>query len=204
MSPLGNNTRESNRNNVTGIKFECIQCGACCRQNELLVTLTARDAYSLASALGLTAENLLRAVDFYILKEDDESPVGLQQIPQVKTEKGPAYLALRKLEDGSCIFLKDDLCMVHVVRPSVCRSFPFVFRRKSGELTWGLSALKEICPGLGTGKDITKTELIELGGIVLEDLEIYSEFADDWNSADDNLTALGLIEAILSDTRSII
>lgn len=204
MSPLGNGTRESNRNNITGIKFECTQCGACCRQNELLVTLTARDAYSLASALGLSAENLLRAVDFYVLKKDDKSPEGLLHIPQVKTEKGPAYLALRKLEDGSCIFLKDDLCMIHIVRPSVCRSFPFVFRRKSGELTWGLSAMKEICPGLGTGKEHTEAELNELGRMVLEDLEIYSEFAEDWNSAFDNLTALGLIEAILSDTRSII
>ena len=52
----------------------------------------------------------------------------------MKTEQGTAYVALKKLDDGSCVFLDNNLCLIHPIRPAVCASFPFVFRRDDDEI----------------------------------------------------------------------
>ena len=116
------------------------------------------------------------------------------------TEKGFAFVALNKLENGDCVFLKDDLCMIHTFRPIVCRSFPFVFQDAGDHRKWGLSAMKEICPGLGTGPKVVGSDLIDLADTVLEDLILFREFAEAWNDTQDP-SVQKLIESILSDTR---
>ena len=121
--------------------------------------MTGSDIVRIASALGLNSNEMLKAVDFYILSNGMPTPIGLEQIPSVKTENGPAYIALKKMDTGDCIFLKDDLCMIHPVRPVVCRSFPFTFNDSDGEWSWGLSAKREICPGLGTGPLVPENEI---------------------------------------------
>jgi Fe-S-cluster containining protein len=151
--------------------------------------------------LGLAASELLRALDFYVLQENEEVPDGLSRIPAVNTEHGPAYIALRKMENGECVFLSGNLCMVHEIRPGVCRSFPFVFQETRGSSTWGLSAMKEICPGLGDGPEVTTKELEATSLLVLRELKDYREFAEEWNASETNPTALSLIEAILRDPR---
>jgi Fe-S-cluster containining protein len=144
---------------------------------------------------------MLRALDFYVMPEIDEAPIGMRDIPAVHTEHGAAYAAIRKLETNDCIFLSDDLCMIHQIRPGVCKSFPFVFHEKDGTTTWGLSAMKEICPGLDSGPEITSGELEDISSSVLRELSIYRQFASEWNEEEENPTALSLIETILSDPR---
>jgi len=182
------------------IQFECTKCGACCRNDSLLVTLTGRDVVRISMGLNLDRDEVIRAFNFYLVSNRGP-PKGLRDIPSINTERGRAYIALKKLENGDCVFLKDDLCMIHLIRPMVCMSFPFVFREVEGQQKWGLSALREICPGLGTGPFVEKDDLIELAVAILEDIASYREFADEWNSETKNPTAKGLIEAILSDPR---
>jgi Fe-S-cluster containining protein len=143
---------------------------------------------------------VIRALDFYLVSGVD-SPEGLRDIPSINTEQGPAYIALKKLETGDCVFLKDNLCMIHLIRPMVCMSFPFVFSNNDDEKTWGLSARKEICPGLGSGPEVEISDLKELAVAVLKDLSIYKDFAEEWNSEEENPMATKLIETILSDAR---
>ena len=112
-----------------------------------------------------------------------------------------SYIALKKLENGDCIFLKDNLCMIHSSRPSVCESFPFVFNTHDEVITWGLSALADICPGLGNGSEVLLNALEELGISVIEDLEIYREFVDEWNRIQENPSALTLLDTILKEPR---
>ena len=181
------------------ILFECIKCGACCREETLLVTVTGRDLARISSILGLDSKELIRAVDFY-LESGITSREGLRDFPSLNTEKGPAYVVLKKLEDGDCVFLKDNLCMIHTIRPVVCKSFPFVFQDAGNHRKWGFSAMKNICPGLGSGPEVIGSELIELADTVLEDLILFIEFAEDWNT-NSELTAQKLIEAILKDPR---
>lgn len=181
------------------IHFECIKCGACCREDNLLVTVTGRDLFRISMILGLESSELVRAVDFYLVSGINAYD-GLRDFPSLNTERGPAFVALKKLENGDCVFLKDDLCMIHSIRPVVCRSFPFVFQDAGDHRRWGLSAMKRICPGLGSGPKVNGSELIELADTVLEDLVLFREFAEEWNLVEEPC-AQKLIDAILSDSR---
>ena len=182
------------------IQFDCIKCGACCREDSLLVTVTGRDIARISMGLGLGPKEMIKAFDFYLVS-GIESPEGLRDIPAVNTEQGRAYIALKKMENGDCVFLKDNLCMIHTIRPAVCMSFPFVFRNDDDDKTWGLSAMKEICPGLDSGPEVEISDLRELADAVLEDLTLYKYFAEEWNRDEENPTVNLLVETILSDPR---
>ena len=161
--------------------------------------MTGRDLALISAILGLAASELIRAVDFY-LTSGISSQEGLRDFPALNTERGPAFVALKKMENGDCVFLKDNLCMIHTIRPIVCMSFPFVFHDAGDHRKWGLSAMKDICPGLGTGPEVVGSDLIDLADTVLEDLVLFKQFAEDWNSNEEP-TAQKLIESILSDSR---
>jgi Fe-S-cluster containining protein len=185
---------------ITLPQFECTKCGACCRNDSLLITVTGSDIARIAMALELGPEEILRALDFYIADQKKSLPLGLQDIPAPLTERGPAIIALKKMENGDCIFLKDNLCMIHAIRPIVCRSFPFVFHEHEDEQFWGLSAAKHICPGLGVGPRIPLSDLQELSNNVLESLRAYREFVYEWNRGQFR-TSLDLVRVIVSEQR---
>jgi Fe-S-cluster containining protein len=166
-----------------------------------VITLNGADVVRIAQALRLGAMDMLRVVDFLVLGEGVQRPKGLEGTPAVMTERGPAFLALRKLKTGHCVFLEENLCMIHPARPSVCRSFPFVFRRDLKGTYWGLSAQKEICPGLGVGPEVSESELSVLAAAVLDDMDSYHEFAAEWNQGESHPTAIRLVSAIMSDSR---
>ncbi len=185
------------------IHFECIQCGACCSQKEMIVPLTGRDISRLAYAIGIDAHQMLRVVDFYIQSDSSSFPQGLQDTPRVNTENGMAVMALKKNESGECIFLENDLCIVHPARPGVCRSFPFVFYETNHGISFGLSAMKSICPGLGEGKEVSSSELKKIAQEVLEDMSMFQEFVREWNDGEFSHSAALLVEKILTDIRFI-
>ena len=91
--------------------------------------------------------------------------------------------------------------MIHAIRPSSCMSFPFFFEKQNGDLVWGLSAMKGICPGLGKGEEVDQSFLFQTGSMVLEDLEIFREFVEEWNENIEEPTVLEFIEQILTDVR---
>jgi Fe-S-cluster containining protein len=152
-------------------------------------------------SLGLSVDDTLRAIDFYVVPAGQEVPDGLKGIPTVKTERGPAWVALKKLDGEKCVFLKENLCMIHRIRPSVCISFPFVFKEEDGEFEWGLSAKKEICPGLGIGSEVEPAELEATAVSVLEDIREFTDFVKEWNENNKDGTARGFLEAVLSSSR---
>ncbi len=168
----------------------------------MIVTVNGRDIARIAASLNLSAEEILRALDFYVLEDGMQLPEGLKHIPQVKTEQGFAIVAIRKSEDNSCVFLNEEmLCMIHPVRPSTCISFPFFFENSTNGLKWGLSALRRICPGIGVGAKVKQSFLSETGLMVLEDLEIFSQFVKEWNESTEEPKTLDFIKQILSDVR---
>ena len=179
-------------------QFECTKWGACCRDDQILITVTNKDIFCMAKTLGLDTHEIIRALDFYILEDGEPIPAGLEIIPPIETERGPAYVALKKMENGDCIFLKDDQCMIHSIRPIVCKSFPFVFRESDGELSWGFSFKKEICPGLDSGPIISEAELVSLAQEILDNLTTYRKYAIEWNNQSSPKTALGFITKILT------
>ncbi len=128
-------------------------------------------------------------------------PIGLQDTSQVLTEEGHAIMALKKSESGSCIFLDNNMCLIHPVRPGACRSFPFFFSEKGGSVAWGLSAMNSICPGLGTGEKVSSKELLELAEQVLEEIGISKEFIENWNKSNTTHSSFDFIQSILHDSR---
>jgi uncharacterized protein len=102
--------------------FACQQCGACCHGDKGIL-VTPEEAEKLAAFLNLTREELQRR--FLI-----ESSLG----PQVATQ------------NGACIFLEDNRCRVHPVKPRICREWPFLsaLLQHADEF----EAAKEACPGL--------------------------------------------------------
>ncbi len=185
---------------LTEIQFECKMCGVCCSQPDLIITVTGHDVVRIARGLGLSGAEVLRALDFYLLEDVEFIPRGLRDIPAFKSEHGLAYMALRKLDGVSCVFLHNNLCMIHPIRPGACMSFPFTFRVESGTLFWGLSAKQDICPGLGNGETISKDHLYNLGRPILEEINIYREFVNEWNKLNIDHTAAKFVEAILANS----
>ncbi len=166
-----------------------------------MITLTGSDVARMAFSLGFSVDETLRALDFYIVPTGQEIPEGLREIPSIYTERGPAWIALKKMNSNQCVFLKNNLCMIHSIRPSVCVAFPFVFREGDNDLEWGLSAKKEICPGIGTGPEVTPAELEAIALSVLEELREFRQFIDEWNADSEVGTARSFVEALLSSPR---
>jgi Fe-S-cluster containining protein len=166
-----------------------------------LITLTKNDLIRIAFALGISGTDLLRAVDFHVLRPGMDAPIGLRDFPSIETEQGPAYLALKKLQSGECMFLQENRCMIHPVRPGVCKSFPFVFRKEKDQVFWGLSAKKEICPGIGKGDYVTTAELEALAEEVLGEQLAFREYVAGWNATRNSPKAADFILAILEDAK---
>ncbi|MHA1289761.1 MAG: YkgJ family cysteine cluster protein, partial [Candidatus Thorarchaeota archaeon] len=127
------NERGENSEDSVLPHFECTKCGACCRDEYLLVTVTGSDIVKIGAVLGLGPNEILKALDFHIVSDGMTTPVGLERMSSVATERGLAFMALKKMDNDDCIFLKEDLCMIHPVRPLVCKSFPFTFDESNGQ-----------------------------------------------------------------------
>jgi hypothetical protein len=82
--------------------FSCRQCGECCRgKGGILVT--PEEARQLAAFLALPLEEFQAC---YLVA----SPLGAQVAAP----------------EGVCIFLTDNRCRVHPVKPHICRQWPFL------------------------------------------------------------------------------
>ncbi len=102
--------------------FDCRQCGECCHGDKGIL-VTPEEAENLAAFLGLTLGELQSR---YLIA----SSLG----PQVGNW------------NGACIFLADNRCRVHPVKPRICREWPFLpaLLAHADEF----EAAKEACPGL--------------------------------------------------------
>jgi Fe-S-cluster containining protein len=94
-------------------RFKCKRCAAlCCKLGEPV--LTKKDAESIEAA-GHPMKDFLE--------------------PTNNKDLSPVYGSLKSREDGSCIFLQEDIegncfkCGIYDFRPSLCRLYPFSFER---------------------------------------------------------------------------
>jgi Fe-S-cluster containining protein len=102
--------------------FACQQCGECCHGDKGIL-VTPAEITALAAFLDLSQDELQRR---YLI----HSPLG----PQVASR------------GGACVFLADNRCRVHPVKPRICRDWPFLpaLLAHADEF----EAAKEACPGL--------------------------------------------------------
>ncbi len=89
-------------------KFECQKCGNCCR-NPGYVYIGLDESETISKHLNLDHKFFLDHYCDLIMKP---------------------RLTLKTNEDDSCIFLKDNQCMIQEVKPKQCKEFPFAWRTK--------------------------------------------------------------------------
>ena len=112
-----------------GLRFECTQCGNCCRTHGdyTYVYLIDAEVQRIADHLGLTPERFRKE---YCI--DDEGWTSLRM-------------------DAACPFLQEDnRCAIYPVRPKQCATWPF-WDENLVRKTWE-GPVKECCPGIDKGK----------------------------------------------------
>ena len=119
---------------ISGLHFECMQCGACCSgPGEGYIWVTSEEVKSIADYLKISAEQLRKK---YI------SRVGLRMT------------IIENSYTKDCIFLQQSdrqkNCMIYPVRPNQCRIWPFWASNLTSANAWNKAAQK--CPGINRGK----------------------------------------------------
>ncbi len=175
------------------IRFSCTRCGNCCTDNSTLVNLTYFDIIKIKNGLNLKVDEILEIVGFYIFdrkisQKDREQLV----FTPIESERGLAYIGLRKNQSGECIFYssKKKKCLIYNLRPILCQTFPLSFRILN-ESKDKFDQLLEIyytrkgldyCPGIDSNSPIIDYDYWKkLGKKTLEYLKRNTIIIEKWN-----------------------
>lgn len=120
-----------------GIRFECLNCGACCTGEPGYVFVDERESIEISSFLGITKEVF---VERFLYRVND------------------AY-SIRECEDGRCLFYENG-CSIYPVRPMQCRTWPFWLENMRSHKLWQCVAGQ--CPGIGKGHRYSREEILEI------------------------------------------
>ena len=119
-------------------RFECTQCGQCCRQPGYLV-FEQSDIQTAAAACRVTAPEF---IDRYLSIVEGEYVL---EVP----------------EGSACPFLLDNLCTIESGKPKQCRTYPFWPELIDND-AWAEEALR--CEGIGRGPVLTDAQIRALTG----------------------------------------
>lgn len=124
-----------------GVRFTCMQCGRCCREEPGAVWFTEDEAEAMAAFLGIS---MAEFHDRYVWKRYGK-------------------LSLREKPNYDCIFLdrsgETERCAIYEHRPSQCRTFPFWPDVLKTELSW--ESYSQTCPGMNCGKFHDRAAILE-------------------------------------------
>ncbi|MHA1646286.1 MAG: YkgJ family cysteine cluster protein [Promethearchaeota archaeon] len=174
-------------------RFKCQNCGHCCSDPDTIVNLTYSDIIRLHETKHYSLDQLLNKLSFYVFSQDP-TPEQIKQMvfPPIHTQKGPAFIGLRKRDDGRCVFLnKQNKCSIYRARPNLCRTFPFHYYynnidssgKSQMEMNWTVKAI-DYCEGIGDpNPEINMEEWSLLGRFTLENLEKEKVLIQQWNDA---------------------
>ena len=109
---------------MTNTAFDCRMCGHCCEGKGGIV-VSPSDLQRLCDFLRMSADAVIAAYGEHV----------------------NGKLKIRCGEDGYCIFFRHGRgCIVHEVKPSICKAWPFF--RGNIEDAESLALAKEFCPGI--------------------------------------------------------
>ncbi|MHA1309688.1 MAG: YkgJ family cysteine cluster protein [Candidatus Helarchaeota archaeon] len=165
-------------------KFKCVKCGNCCRNKNLIVTITHYDLLKIYYTLKLNSiDDLLDIVAFYEIDINDKELLKRLIYPEFIINNKYCILGLNKNNDGSCIYLKDNKCTIYKIRPKICRIFPFNFIEKSNNLQPQINPLAvDICEGLNKGTVVNFSLFKEIYIKINDEMKEYKKLISLWNN----------------------
>ncbi len=111
--------------------FDCKECGECCK------------GYG-----GITvSEKNIKEISAFINADIQEV------IDKYCINIGTRYILSQK-KDGFCVFWKDKLCLIHPVKPKMCKDWPFIQNVVERPEKWLVMA--ETCPGINRNASLKK------------------------------------------------
>ncbi len=123
-----------------GLFFKCKKCGRCCTGFSGFVWLLKEEIENISSFLKISREDFLKIYTVKILGK-----ISLK-------ETSPYY---------SCIFFKNNKCIIYKARPIQCKTYPFWPTILSSEKTW--KNAQKTCPGMLDKKNrISKEEIAKI------------------------------------------
>ncbi|MBY9006251.1 MAG: YkgJ family cysteine cluster protein [Candidatus Lokiarchaeota archaeon] len=170
------------------LRFECVRCGKCCIDKNTIVNITYFDIIRLYTKLKLNIDELIHILGFYIFKQSlSKEFLSKMVISPVNTEKGSAFVGLRKLENHHCFFFNDKNkeCKIHNIRPDICRAFPFsFFNNKNQEINIIYTEKgKQYCVGINENSPIiNEHKLKDFANKFLNVLKKNEDIIKDWNN----------------------
>ena len=132
------------------IKFDCNRCGLCCgdtKQKTRRIFLLEAEAKKIAS------HTSKQTTDFSWEIKD----------------KFPYLYEMKKTSEGKCIFLKDNQCSIYLLRPLICRFYPFELKFDEKKRMHNFDFTLE-CPGINQGKLIGEKDFKKLFELAQESL----------------------------------
>jgi uncharacterized protein len=178
-------------------RFKCIQCGKCCSEPNTIVNLTFHDIIRIKNEMNLDLRGLLDIVGFYVFPgEPTEEQLKQMIVPPIKTQRGLAFIGLKKEENGKCVYLdSDNHCEIYNTRPNICRTFPFHFhsvpvKKPKPQLKMYMdyaTKAMQYCPGIGKPSPVVKPKSwLELGDETVKDILAEIILVRKWNKAVDS------------------
>ena len=131
------------------LAFDCKMCGQCC-QGEGGIVVTDEEQKNIAGFLHLSLSGFKEK---YIYSKSDKD-------------------FIQTAKDSFCIFFqKETGCLIHPVKPKVCRAWPFFRGNLVDKTSWEMA--KEYCPGINP--DVSFEEFIRQGLDYLQKHNLISE-----------------------------
>lgn len=119
-----------------GLRFHCTKCGLCC------------------------GDTPSRVRQILMLKQEAERISKVTSKPieefaaEIKDHEPYVYEMKKTTKKGKCTFLEDSICTIYVLRPLICRFYPFeLWKSRTGRYTF---LPTEECEGIGKGKQLKK------------------------------------------------
>ena len=124
------------------VRFSCNKCGLCCGDTELK---TRHILLLKAEAEHIESKTDLKRIDFSSPYED----------------KPPYPYEMKKTKEGKCIFFKENRCSIYLLRPIICKFYPFDLKFDQKSQVYAFDFTLE-CPSIDNGDTWEKKDFSEL------------------------------------------
>lgn len=165
---------------LRGLRWRCMMCGECCRG--IAFASTIRDLLSAFMGLpplpgkdflitvSCSLDEVLR-ISRYLGIPPSEFSIPIGGFIDGQGRLASLWCGILRDPHG-CVLLKNNRCIAHPVKPSVCRLYPFI----NHELKWDYNRktlrvkvdVFRTCPYVGCGSRLRKKQLREIGRNVIE------------------------------------